>query len=154
MSENLFILKQNSVVFLRAGCAIDRKTAPLERTRLRKNAKVSITLLHTHFALYVECLAWQPTSCPMYTMSNPGGLGSCLRDTQFTCSSGECISSSWKCDGNFDCEDGSDEAAELCSPETSNSTITSVHCDVEQGSFLCDGGSLCLDSSQVCILFF
>ena len=81
---------------------------------------------------------------------NPGALGSCVRDTQFTCASGECISSSWKCDGNFDCDDGSDEAVELCYPEN-NSTSQVVSCDVEQGSFLCDDGRLCLDSSQVCL---
>ena len=111
----------------------------MERMRQRRNAKVLyFCVLHFNRKNLIATL-------------NPGGLGSCIRGTQFTCTSGECISSSWKCDGNFDCEDGSDEAAALCSPET-NSTTYKVACDVEQGSFLCDDGKLCLDSSQVCFL--
>ena len=43
-----------------------------------------------------------------------GTQKSCSRDLEFTCTSGECIPSSWKCDGNFDCEDRSDEATALC----------------------------------------
>ena len=71
-------------------------------------------------------------------------LKSCSRDIQFTCTSGECIPTSWKCDGNFDCEDRSDEATALCSSNT-----TGVPCEVDQGFFLCEDGLLCLNSTQV-----
>ena len=73
-----------------------------------------------------------------------GTQKSCYRDLEFTCTSGECIPTSWKCDGNFDCEDRSDEATALCSSNT-----TSVPCEVEQGFFLCEDGLLCLNSTQV-----
>ena len=48
-----------------------------------------------------------------------GTQKSCYRDLEFTCTSGECIPSSWKCDGNFDCEDRSDEATTLCEMQQS-----------------------------------
>ena len=72
-------------------------------------------------------------------------LKSCSRDIQFTCTSGECIPTSWKCDGNFDCEDRSDEATALCSSNT-----TGVPCEAERGFFLCEDGLLCLNSTQAC----
>jgi hypothetical protein len=34
--------------------------------------------------------------------------GNC-RDGEFNCTSGVCINASWKCDGEIDCDDGSDE---------------------------------------------
>ena len=37
------------------------------------------------------------------------------KDTEFECNPGKCIPGSWKCDSEEDCENGSDEAEELCS---------------------------------------
>uniref|UniRef100_A0A8C2MU48 Low-density lipoprotein receptor-related protein 8 n=1 Tax=Cricetulus griseus TaxID=10029 RepID=A0A8C2MU48_CRIGR len=45
------------------------------------------------------------------TMATPAA---CVPTTQFTCRSGECIHLGWRCDGDRDCKDKSDEAD--CSP--------------------------------------
>lgn len=34
--------------------------------------------------------------------------------SDFVCNSGQCIPNRWQCDGDPDCEDGSDESPELC----------------------------------------
>jgi len=38
----------------------------------------------------------------------PPGVEPCP-DNLFTCGDGECILQAWRCDGDLDCEDGSDE---------------------------------------------
>ncbi|CAN0008533.1 unnamed protein product [Bubo scandiacus] len=35
-------------------------------------------------------------------------------ESDFVCISGQCVPNRWHCDGDPDCEDGSDESAELC----------------------------------------
>lgn len=35
-------------------------------------------------------------------------------ESDFVCNSGQCVPNRWQCDGDPDCEDGSDESAELC----------------------------------------
>ena len=35
-------------------------------------------------------------------------IGYC-QEGEFNCTSGICINASWKCDGDIDCDDGSDE---------------------------------------------
>ena len=38
----------------------------------------------------------------------------CDAAIEFQCVSGGCVNSTWVCDGESDCSDGSDEDAELC----------------------------------------
>lgn len=35
-------------------------------------------------------------------------------ESDFVCISGQCVPNRWQCDGDPDCEDGSDESAEQC----------------------------------------
>uniref|UniRef100_A0A3B3ZJH4 Uncharacterized protein n=1 Tax=Periophthalmus magnuspinnatus TaxID=409849 RepID=A0A3B3ZJH4_9GOBI len=35
-------------------------------------------------------------------------------DSDFVCQSGGCVPVRWQCDGEPDCEDGSDEAMDIC----------------------------------------
>lgn len=35
-------------------------------------------------------------------------------ETDFHCNDGQCVPSKWQCNGNSDCDDGSDEAPEIC----------------------------------------
>jgi len=53
-------------------------------------------------------------------------------ESDFVCNSGRCVLNRWQCDGDPDCEDGSDKSAELCHMRT-----VSWKCDGERD---CDSG--------------
>lgn len=48
-----------------------------------------------------------PFSSHLHTARN-------CNDEQFACNDGQCIQYSWVCDGQLDCDDGSDEREEIC----------------------------------------
>ena len=75
--------------------------------------------------------------------SNAESLGHCAQEDGsdgFLCSSGECISPDWKCDGGKDCNDGSDETTDVCGANCEN---------VSDGGFACANGQ-CVSASFKC----
>lgn len=68
-------------------------------------------------------------------------------DTEFRCRNGQCVSSSFVCDDEADCDDGSDEAS--CPPATCNSA--SFQCNNTvciPRLWSCDGDADCPDGSD------
>lgn len=76
---------------------------------------------------------------------------------EFKCDdSSRCIDIKWKCDGDFDCGDHSDETSnctytgfddpETCRPDTEFKCVTSGECIHK--SWKCDGDADCIDSSD------
>ena len=51
--------------------------------------------------------------------------GKVCQQDQFRCNDGHCIDEEYKCDGDKDCNDGSDETTELCG----------VNCEKVEGRF-------------------
>ncbi|XP_063588533.1 sortilin-related receptor-like isoform X2 [Penaeus indicus] len=103
---------------------------------------------------------WKESSC---TEVKTVGLRNSCRVGMFRCrGSGSCILSAWACDGEFDCDDGSDEANCGTTPQYTTSTMPStteepcedghIRCALSRGcipdSWQCDGEEDCPDGSD------
>ncbi|XP_077865949.1 low-density lipoprotein receptor-related protein 1-like, partial [Saccoglossus kowalevskii] len=82
---------------------------------------------------------------------DPDDAGSPTCDAnEFECNNGRCILMDWKCDGDNDCTDNSDEEPEMCSAVTCRvdqfKCATGNKCIPQR--WLCDGDSDCTDDSD------
>lgn len=75
-----------------------------------------------------------PLPCADYTCP-PG---------KFKCTSGRCIPNYLICDGDPDCDDGSDETEQMCS----------IYCSSSTGKYLCAGGRKCISTMSQCDLIY
>ncbi|XP_014204223.1 vitellogenin receptor [Copidosoma floridanum] len=82
--------------------------------------------------------------CP--ELDDEMGCGSCLPETQFSCTNGKCIPIEWACDHMDDCGDNSDESS--CAKPVATATSTSRR-DCPTGQFACITG-YCLDLDKIC----
>lgn len=81
---------------------------------------------------------------PTVNMTCPSKPGATCGKDQFTCKSGACIEASWRCDGNNDCGDMSDEIGCQCTPPM-------IACDDTRcylPHWKCDGDFDCKDMSD------
>ncbi|CAG5124313.1 unnamed protein product, partial [Candidula unifasciata] len=81
------------------------------------------------------------------TYSAAADTSSSCEPTQFACKNGRCINLAWKCDGDDDCRDHSDEM------ECSSTTCSENYFQCNDGKcipdrWVCDGASECLDDSD------
>ncbi|KAJ8408322.1 hypothetical protein AAFF_G00257360 [Aldrovandia affinis] len=74
-----------------------------------------------------------------------GAVWAC-EEYQFPCSSGRCIPDIWECDGDRDCEDGSDEASNCWNRTCSGFVCKGGGCIAQ--SEVCDGKTDCSDGSD------
>lgn len=79
--------------------------------------KVTIQLLNwAHVPsghLFVTCVLEKPPD-PLCSFPYSAAKKTCA-DSDFTCDNGHCIHQQWKCDGDEECPDGSDESEATCS---------------------------------------
>lgn len=61
-----------------------------------------------------DCFLEKPPPGPSLSSPCPTAKKTCA-DSDFTCGNGHCIPERWKCDGEEECPDGSDESETMCS---------------------------------------
>ncbi len=54
----------------------------------------------------------------------------CDASIEFQCTSGRCVNGTWVCDGEADCDDGNDEAADVCGYTTGSPTTNILSSEV------------------------
>ncbi|GIY34984.1 low-density lipoprotein receptor-related protein 4 [Caerostris darwini] len=79
-------------------------------------------------------------------ISNPTGEAAC-RDREFRCDDGLCINVDWKCDGENDCDDMSDER-DCQMPECSEEEFQCRAGRCIKSQWRCDGEFDCADNSD------
>ena len=96
----------------------------------------------THFHLLVALAVLISTECHGQDGAAIPPDNEC-DSSQFRCSDGQCIRASWKCNGDGDCYNGSDETTEVC-------PHYGAKCEnVTGGGFACSNGQ-CIRASGKC----
>ncbi|XP_032059993.1 very low-density lipoprotein receptor-like [Aythya fuligula] len=105
-------------------------------------------------ALACLCTAADSARVKCEDCSDGSDESACVKKTcaepDFVCNSGQCVPNRWPCDGDPDCENGSDESADLCHMRTCR--VNEISCGPQSTqcipvSWKCDGEKDC-DSGE------
>ncbi|KAL4715818.1 hypothetical protein ACJJTC_006397 [Scirpophaga incertulas] len=123
------------------GCS--RKISPCEALCLGKPGGYSCLCPDGFTMTNGKCMCSNGAT-PEANMTCPKTPGLSCGPNQFTCKNGLCITDTWRCDGNNDCGDFSDEVGCQC-------TLPMVPCDDHRcymPHWKCDGDNDCADKSD------